>query len=389
LWEPLPAGSEPEPREIHSNPTLTQSPSPELVPAVPNGDEASSLPKLALVVPHSDEQSPPPRTPKRVYELPLRFHGSGVAKQPLPEPIPSLNDICTVTSPLRSWKEADGVQVGRLDTRVALKPPSPEPTPSPSDKSASSPPLEACEADESRSSTPDTDAVAQISRPEPKRSTNDSAAASPPQSQLKEPAKSPIRSGASALAQPRVPKSVPLIRDVTAADSLPTPPEEEEAGFTIVTRRHRLNANPDARIKAHVDTYQIQQKVFERALARSPVSEGDREEFVNLFKWDTDGQLVEIKTNQIKRAATIARGSPAWTSESSHELMHALWVTILRRKAAGPWYARLNVKDKRVADDASHRHFIVVLEAAWRIFNDGDVFDPESPPTRAARQGAA
>jgi len=46
----------------------------------------------------------------------------------------------------------------------------------------------------------------------------------------------------------------------------------------------------------------------------------------------------------------------------------------------------MNVNDKRVAEDATHGHFIVVLEAAWRILNDGVVYDPQSPPTWAAKR---
>jgi hypothetical protein len=38
-------------------------------------------------------------------------------------------------------------------------------------------------------------------------------------------------------------------------------------------------------------------------------------------------------------------------------------------------YARMDNEDERVKDNISHRHFILVLKAAWRILNAGVEFN--------------
>lgn len=390
-WEPL--STDPHPKPIKSsannqneNPSKKPSSNPnrkhanhlryeaDLNRAGPSNAHRNvqpPLPDLAPSASNDDEQSPPPRTPERVCGLPFRLDGCDIAKRPRVGSTLSSIIETAASSRIGSWEEADAVQVGRLDTGVVAKSPSPEPTPSPGDKPAASPPLASwLEADEGQFIRLDSSAVAQPSRSRRALPISHSAAAS---------RKAQNRSDASAVTQPHAPKSALLAIDDTAAHSLPTSPEEEEGGFTLVTRRHKLklNANPDTRIRGFVDTYQSRQKVFEGALAGTSVSEADREEFFELFERDADGQ--PVKTKQILRAATIARGSPAWTAESSRGLMHALWDTIFHREAAGAWYARMDVRDKRVKDDKGHRDFIVVLKAAWGILNDGVEYDPKSP----------
>jgi hypothetical protein len=75
----------------------------------------------------------------------------------------------------------------------------------------------------------------------------------------------------------------------------------------------------------------------------------------------------------------LARGSPAWTPNVSHKIMHALWMTIFYCEAAGAWCAHMNVKNKRVEYDAGQRIFIVALKAAWSTLNDGIESAGQSP----------
>jgi hypothetical protein len=299
----------------------------------------SPLPELVLSGSDDGTLSPPPRTPEKAHEHASRLGASAVGKGPLPG-----------FTPLRIVEAATSSPLGDVDESDAL-------------------------------------VVAQPSSPEPAPPTSNSAATSRPPIWLKASGAERGRSGASAVVRSCVPKPTPLISHITAAGSLPTLPEEEEEGFETVTQRHNTNANPDAVTKSHVEAYQSEQKVFQSALFGLAMPDQDRGEYDGLFKRGPDGSLVKMQAHQIKRAAAIARGSPAWIPGVSHKVMHALWKTIFHREAAGAWYARMHAKDKRVESDAGHKLFIVALKAAWSILNDGTVYNPGSPPT--ARPGAA
>jgi hypothetical protein len=70
-------------------------------------------------------------------------------------------------------------------------------------------------------------------------------------------------------------------------------------------------------------------------LVAVPVLGEDRDESHDLFKHGPDGKLVKMQTQQIKRATTTARGSPAWTPNVSQKLTYASWKTIYYREAVG------------------------------------------------------
>jgi hypothetical protein len=61
-------------------------------------------------------------------------------------------------------------------------------------------------------------------------------------------------------------------------------------------------------------------------------------------------------------------------------VMEPLWETIFHREKAAAWYVGLNVRDPRTKNDASHKHFLDVPKAAWKILNDGVEYDPRSLP---------
>lgn len=293
-----------------------------------------SVPELAPSASDDDVPSPPPKTPENSHENPSRLDASDVGERPLPESTPSVVGKASASLPLGSL--GDVVQSGfKLDAPVVAQPSSPEPAPL----------------------------------------TSHSAAASP-QRQLGESAASHVKSDASAITRPYLPE---ITSPKPATEPLPT--LLEEGGFTTVTWPYKPNLIIPVKIKGHINTYQTQQRSFEIALLKTPVLAGESDRLKGLFEWDADGHLSKLETVRFKSAAEIARGSPAWTPESSRKMMHALWWTIFHREAAGAWYACLHVKNKRVEDDVSHRHFIVVLKTAWRILDDGVEYDPGCPPT--------